>query len=73
MTKTPKELQLIAETLNTRPNKKKIYHTKNSGDIVGVNIKPELPKNADIIINNDFKKTTDILSKELVSKIRAII
>jgi len=54
-------------------NKKKIYHTKNSGDIVGVNIKPELPKNADIIINNDFKKTTDILSKELVSKIRAII
>jgi len=56
-----------------KANKKKIYHKKDSGDIVGVNIKPELPKKADIIINNNFKKTTDILSKELVRKIRTII
>ena len=56
-----------------KANKKKIYHKKNSGDIVGINIKPELPKKADITINNNFKKSTDILSKELVSKIRAII
>ena len=54
-------------------NKKKIYHNKNSGDIVGVNIKPELPTKADIIINNNFKKSTDLLSKELVQKIRDII
>jgi len=54
-------------------NKKKIYHKKNSGDIVGINIKPELPKKADIIINNNFKKSTDILSKELLKKIKAII
>ena len=56
-----------------KTNKKKIYHKKNSGDIVGINIKPELPKKPDIIINNDFKKSTNILSKELVSKIRTII
>ena len=56
-----------------KANKKKIYHKKNSGDIVGINIRAELPNKPDIIINNDFKKTTDILSKELVSKIRAII
>ena len=54
-------------------NKKKIYHKKNSGDIVGINIKAELPNKPDIIINNNFKKTTDILSKELLRKIRAII
>ena len=54
-------------------NKKKIYHKKNSGDIVGINIKPELPKKSDITINNNFKKSTDILSKELISKIRTII
>ena len=53
--------------------KKKIYHKKNSGDIVGINIKPELPKKADIIINNNFKRSTNILSKELVRKIKAII
>ena len=54
-------------------NKKKIYHKKNSGDIVGINIKPELPKKADIIINNNFKKSIEVLSKELVRKIRTII
>ena len=54
-------------------NKKKIYHKKNSGDIVGINIKPELPKKADIIINNNFKKSIDVLSKELVRNIRTII
>jgi len=54
-------------------NKKKIYHKKNSGDIVGVNIKPELPKKADIIIDNNFKRSTDILAKELIQKIRTIM
>ena len=54
-------------------NKKKIYHKKNSGDIVGINIKPELPKKADITINNNFEKSIEVLSKELVRKIRAII
>ena len=52
---------------------KKIYHKKNSGDIVGINIKPELPKKADIVIKNDFKKSTNILSKELVKRIKAKI
>ena len=56
-----------------KAKKKKIYHKRNSGDIVGINIKAELPKNADITINNNFKKSTNILSKELVKKITAII
>ncbi len=49
--------------------KKKIYHKKNIGKIVGVTIKPEFPKQPDIIINNDFKKTTTNLSKNLIKKI----
>ena len=56
-----------------KAKKKKIYHKRNSGDIVGINIKAELPKNADITINNNFKKSTNILSKELVKKITTII
>ena len=56
-----------------KANKKKIYHKKNSSNIVGVDIKPELPKKADIIINNNFNKSLDILAKELVVKIRKII
>ena len=56
-----------------KANKKKIYHKKNNSNIVGVDIKPELPKKADIIINNNFNKSLDILAKELVMKIRKII
>jgi len=56
-----------------KAKKKKIYHRKNSGDIVGIDIKSELPKKADITINNNFKKSPNILAKELVKKIRQII
>ena len=53
--------------------KKKIYHMKNVGEIVGLSIKPELPKNSDIIINNNFKKTSSVLAKELFKKIKNTI
>lgn len=56
-----------------KAKKKKIYHKKNSGDIVGIDIKPQLPKNPDITINNNFKKSIDTLSKELIRKIKFII
>ena len=56
-----------------KTNIKKIYHKKNCGDIVGINIKPELPKKPDIKINNNFTKSTHLLSQELISQIRTII
>jgi len=56
-----------------KKNKKKIYRQKNIGDIVGINIKPEFPKNPDIIINNNFKLKTEVLAKNLVKKIQRII
>ena len=49
--------------------RKKIYHLKKLTNIVGVDIKPEFPKNPDIIIKNDFKKSLDSLSKDLIKKI----
>ena len=45
----------------------KIYKKKRN--LVGIDIKPEYPKKPDIIINNDFKKTINSLSKELIFKI----
>ena len=48
-------------------NFKKLYlKTKN---LVGLKIKPEYPKNPDIIINNDFKKNIKKLSEDLIIKI----
>ena len=56
-----------------RLKKKKIYHKKNGGDIVGITIKPEFPKQPDIRINNDFKKSTDDLVDDLIKKISKIV
>ena len=50
--------------------KKKIYHKKNVGDIVGLTIKPEFPRNPDIIINNNFKTDVKFLAKQLVKKFK---
>ena len=54
-------------------NKKKIYKSKNKKNIVGISIKSELPKNYDIIINNDFTKNTSVLSNILFNKIKKFI
>ena len=48
--------------------KKNIYNKKNN--IIGKDIKAELPKNPDIRIINNFFKTIDILSSELINKIQ---
>jgi len=52
-------------------NKKKVYKKKKN--IVGVNIKPQFPKNSDIIIDNTFDRNLDILESELRLKIKKII
>ena len=49
-------------------NKKETYFN-NKKNIVGIDIKPELPKNPDITITNDFKKNTKEISKILIKKI----
>lgn len=52
--------------------KKKIYKFKKKERIVGLNIAPEFPKKPNIVINNNFSKNTDQLSKELFKKIKKI-
>ena len=49
-------------------NKKETYFN-NKKNVVGIDIKPELPKNPDITITNDFKKNTKEISKILIKKI----
>lgn len=53
--------------------KKKIYHQKNIGDIVGLNIKPEYPKKPDITIYNNFRISAKSLAKKLIHKIQKTI
>ena len=50
-------------------NKKELY--KKNKSIVGKNIKPEFPESPDIIIENNFTKSINKLSKELIKKIKS--
>ena len=53
-------------------NKKKIYQT-NKKNIVGIDIKPEYPKNPDIRLKNNFKSDINKLSKKAIKKIDNIL
>jgi adenylylsulfate kinase-like enzyme len=54
-------------------NKKKIYHKKNSKNVIGLDIKAEFPKKPDITIINSFNKSTDALAKKLLKKINDLL
>ena len=51
-----------------REKKKKIYY-KSRINIVGLDIKPELPKKPDITVLNNFDKNLNTISKNLIAKI----
>ena len=52
-----------------KKKRKKALYLKKKNQIVGVQIKPELPKNPDVVISNDFNKSLKQLSEELIKKI----
>jgi adenylylsulfate kinase-like enzyme len=54
-------------------DKKKIYNKKNPGKLIGIDIKPEYPKNPDISIINSFKGTTDQMAKILITNINKLL
>jgi len=54
-------------------NKKKIYNKKNPGKLIGIDIKPEYPKNPDISIINSFEGTTDQMAKNLITNINKLL
>ncbi len=55
-----------------KQKKKKIYFSAKK-NLVGLDIKPEFPKNPDIILKNNFDKNINQLSKNLVGKIQFLI
>jgi len=56
----------LKKIINKR--KKKIYH-QNKKNIVGLDIKPEYPKKPHIILHNNFKKSINVYSEDLMIKI----
>ena len=49
--------------------KKKIFYENKTKHVWGIDLKPEFPKKPDIIIVNNFQKSTNRLAKDLIEKI----
>ena len=62
------EIYLKSDLKKNYKKKKKKLYSQNKKNIVGVTIKPEFPKKADIIVNNNFSKSLDNISKYLLKK-----
>lgn len=53
-------------------NKKRVYKIKNPGKLIGIDIKPEYPKEPNIVIRNNFSKPTNVLAEELLEQIKLL-
>jgi adenylylsulfate kinase-like enzyme len=63
------EIYIDAKIKNIMANNKKSLYKKKFNNIVGINIKPDIPKKPDITIVNNFSKSLNSLSKILIKKI----
>lgn len=63
------EIYMKTNIVDLKRKKKKIFYRKKIQNVWGLDIKPELPKNPDITINNTFKVNMNSLSNELIKKI----
>ena len=64
------EIYIKSDLSKIVKQKKKYFYRKKTKNVVGLTIKPELPKKPNIILKNDFKKSIDILSNLLIKKIQ---
>jgi len=67
------EIYIETNLKNIISLKKKNVYLSNKKNIVGLDIKPELPKNPHIKIINKFEKSTTTLANELLLKIKNIL
>ena len=67
------EIYIEADLKKIISFKKKTVYLSNKKNIVGLDIKAELPKNPHIKILNNFKKSTNTLANELLLKIRKLL
>jgi adenylylsulfate kinase-like enzyme len=67
------EIYINSEIKTLIKNKKKFFYKHKTKFIWGIDIKPEFPKNSDIVIKNDFKIKLKYLSKKLIENIKRIV
>lgn len=63
------EIFIDAKLSKIKKKKFKLLYKNKKSKLVGIDIKADLPKKPHIIIKNNFTKSIDLLSKELLKKI----
>jgi len=66
------EIYIKSDLKKILKRKNKYFYKIKTNNVIGVNIKPELPTNPNIIIKNNFDKSIDSLGKDLVKKIMKV-
>ena len=67
------EIYIRADIKDLIKFSKKKHYKNNNKFIWGVDLKPELPKESDIIINNNFKKSSNDLAKIILKRLKKMI
>ena len=62
--------KIFIKNKSTYPNSGMILSREPIKHIIGLDIKPEYPKNPHIILRNNFKKNINAYSEELMIKIK---
>tara|TARA_B100000035_G_C21028588_1_gene567302 strand:+ start:1280 stop:1807 length:528 start_codon:yes stop_codon:yes gene_type:complete len=64
------EIYLKTNIKNLTKSSKKKHYRQNSKFVWGKDLRAEFPKNPDIVIKNDFNKSTNEISKIIIKKIK---
>ena len=64
------EIYIKSDIEEVIKKKRKFFYKGNHKNIVGKSLKAEFPKSPDFIIKNDFTKSLNKLSKELLEKVK---
>ena len=63
------EIFIDADIKKIKKNSKKIHYKRKQRNILGLDLKPEIPKKPDIKVSNNFKKPISEISKKIIKKI----
>ncbi|ARJ47511.1 adenylyl-sulfate kinase [Candidatus Pelagibacter sp. RS39] len=63
------EIFIDAKIKDIKINSKKMHYKKKQKNILGIDLKPELPKKSDITIKNNFKISTDQIARKIIDRL----
>ena len=64
------EIYIQTDFKKVKKRKNKTFYKNKTKNVWGIDLKAELPKQPDILIKNDFSKSIDLISKEILKKIK---